>query len=164
MRREKMGLAHCKGQAVALWVIASCVAHLSSNAVMMCGFNGADMDVSQATRRVNAARFAALKLIIINVIERGRRALRCRIATQHGRGMIARFISFTGCSPTPAPYLMKSWTLSNAEPLSRVIQKRTSGTQYRQCSWLMRLVTRRRGVHSESSETVVMLFFPLFFI
>lgn len=51
-----MGLAHCKGQAITLWVIKSCATHLSSNAIMGCVGKGADMDVSHATKQDNSTR------------------------------------------------------------------------------------------------------------
>lgn len=46
-----MGFAHCKRQAVTLWVITGSATHLSSNAVTARGGKGADMDVSCATKR-----------------------------------------------------------------------------------------------------------------
>lgn len=49
-----MGLAHCKGQAVTLWVITSVVPHLFSNVIRPCEGKGADMDVSHATKRDNS--------------------------------------------------------------------------------------------------------------
>lgn len=55
-----MGLAHCKGQAITLWVITTGATHLSSNAIIACGGKGADMDVSHATKRDNSTRLPHL--------------------------------------------------------------------------------------------------------
>lgn len=49
-----MGLAHCKGQAITLWVITSGATHLAHNAIIACGGKGADMGVSHATKRDNS--------------------------------------------------------------------------------------------------------------
>lgn len=46
-----MGFAHCKRQAVTLWVITGSATHLSSNAVTERGGKGADTDVSGPTKR-----------------------------------------------------------------------------------------------------------------
>lgn len=46
-----MGFAHCKRQAITLWVITGGATHLSCNAVTARGAKGADMDVSRAAKR-----------------------------------------------------------------------------------------------------------------
>lgn len=63
-----MGFAHCKRQAVTLWVITGGATHLSSNAVTARGGKGADTDVSCATKRAKAT------LITSDVIDKRRDA------------------------------------------------------------------------------------------